>query len=180
MVTGATNGLGLAPAEELAEAVHQSLPHGRAPQRPVPIAQRFGVEQYIADPSAPAEPQRLATEVAARRDRPDALVNNAGVGFTWNGTGRSMSADGHQERPAVDRPSPVLLTRRLLPLLRAGSPSHSADIASAVQEPMESKRYTACRCGVVHERETCFPCPRCRRSWTAEPTGSDRHPAHAP
>ncbi|MEU7473471.1 hypothetical protein AB0A94_33990 [Streptomyces sp. NPDC044984] len=58
LITGATNGLGLALAEELAEAVHQLLLHGRAPQRPVPIAQRFGAEQYIADLSALAETQR--------------------------------------------------------------------------------------------------------------------------
>jgi short-subunit dehydrogenase len=57
LITGATNGLGLALAEELAEAVHQVLLHGRVPQRLVPIAQRFGAEQYIADLSAPAETQ---------------------------------------------------------------------------------------------------------------------------
>ncbi|MFI2378701.1 SDR family NAD(P)-dependent oxidoreductase [Streptomyces sp. NPDC018964] len=79
LITGATNGLGLALAEELAEAVHQLLPHGCAPQRPVPVAQRFGAGQYIADRSAPAETQRLAAEVAARRGRLDVLVDNAGV-----------------------------------------------------------------------------------------------------
>jgi NAD(P)-dependent dehydrogenase (short-subunit alcohol dehydrogenase family) len=123
--------------------VHQLLPHGRAPQRPVPIAQRFGAEQYIADRSAPAGTQRLAAEVAARHDRLDVLVDNAGVGFTWNGTSRSMSADGYQQRPAVDHLGPVPLTRQPLPPLRAGSPSRSADIAPVAQEPMESKRYAA-------------------------------------
>ncbi|MEU1371738.1 SDR family NAD(P)-dependent oxidoreductase [Streptomyces sp. NPDC005803] len=131
LITGATNGLGLALAEELAEAGHQVLPHGRHPQRPVPVAQRFGAEHYIADLSAPAETQRLAAEVAARHDRLDVLVNNAGVGFTWNGnagvgftwngTIRSMSADGYQQRLAVNHLSPVLLTRQLL-LFARGQP----------------------------------------------------------
>ncbi|MET7645839.1 SDR family NAD(P)-dependent oxidoreductase [Streptomyces sp. NPDC005426] len=106
LITGATNGLGLALAEEPAEAGHQVLLHGRHPQRPVPVAQRFGAEHYIADLSAPAETQRLAAEVAARHDRLDVLVNNAGVGFTWNRTIRSMSADGYQQRLAVNHSEP--------------------------------------------------------------------------
>ncbi|MFF9485017.1 SDR family NAD(P)-dependent oxidoreductase [Streptomyces sp. NPDC014676] len=79
LITGATNAPGLALAEELAEARHQLLLHGRNPQRPVPVAQRFGAGQYIADLSAPAETQRPAAEVAARHGRLDVLVNNAGV-----------------------------------------------------------------------------------------------------
>lgn len=156
LITGATNALGLALAEELAEAVHQSLLHGRHPQRLVPIAQRFGAEQYIADLPAPAETQRPAAEAATRHDRFGVLVNNAGAGFTWNGTIRSMPADGYQQRSAVNHLSAVLPTRQLLPLLRAGSPSRSADIASVAQEPTESKRYAAFRFGVVYERENCF------------------------
>ncbi|MFD6858013.1 hypothetical protein ACFWCF_11840 [Rhodococcus sp. NPDC060090] len=88
------------------------LLHDRNPQQPVPIAQRFSAERYIAELSAPAKTQRLVAEVAAR----------------------------HQQRLAVNHPSPVLLTWRLLPLLRAGSPSRSANITSVVQEPMKSKR----------------------------------------
>lgn len=87
----------------------------------MPIARHFRAEHYIADLSAPAKTQRLAAEVAARR----------------------------RQRLAVNHPSPVLLPRQLLPLVRAGSPSRSADIASAAQEPMESKRYAAFRFGVV-------------------------------
>ncbi len=105
-------GLGLALADELAEAGHQLLLHDRNPQQPVPIAQCFRAEQYIAELSAPAKTQRLAAEVAAR----------------------------HQQRLAVNHPSPVLFTWQLLPLLRADSPSRSANIASVVQAPMESKR----------------------------------------
>ncbi|TMU98501.1 SDR family NAD(P)-dependent oxidoreductase [Streptomyces sp. DASNCL29] len=84
-----------------------------------------------------AETQRLAAEVAARHDRLDVLVNNAGVGFTWNGITRSMSADGYEQRLAVNYLSPVLLTRELLPLSRAGSPSRIVNIASAAQEPID-------------------------------------------
>ncbi|MEU9578251.1 SDR family NAD(P)-dependent oxidoreductase [Streptomyces chilikensis] len=79
LITGATNAPGLALAEELAEAGHQLLPHGRTPQRPVPVAQRFGAGQYIAGLPAPAGTQRPAAEVAARHGRLDVLVNSAGV-----------------------------------------------------------------------------------------------------
>ncbi|MFE0797827.1 MULTISPECIES: SDR family NAD(P)-dependent oxidoreductase [Streptomyces] len=78
-ISGATNALGLALAEEFAEARHQLLLHGRNPQRPVPVAQHFGTGQYIADLSALAETQRPAAEVAARHGRLDVLVNNAGA-----------------------------------------------------------------------------------------------------
>lgn len=90
LITGATNGLGLALAEELPEAGHQLLLHDRNPQQPMPIAQHFKAEQYIADVSIPAKTQRHAAEVAAR----------------------------HQQRLAVNHLSPVLLTWQLLPLLR--------------------------------------------------------------
>ncbi len=99
-------------AEESGETEHQLLLHDRNPQQPVPMAQHFRAEQFIADLSAPAKTQHLAAEVTAR----------------------------HQQRLAVDHPSPVLFTWQLLPLLRADSPSRSANIASVVQEPMESKR----------------------------------------
>ncbi|MDA4889938.1 SDR family NAD(P)-dependent oxidoreductase [Streptomyces sp. MS2A] len=79
LISGATNALGLALAEEFAEARHQLLLHGRNPQRPVPVAQRFRARRYIADLSALAEIQRPAAEVAARHGRLDVLVNNAGA-----------------------------------------------------------------------------------------------------
>ncbi|WP_414496328.1 SDR family NAD(P)-dependent oxidoreductase [Streptomyces sp. CRN 30] len=79
LITGATNPLGLALAEELAVARHQLLLHRRNPQRPVPVAQRFGAGRYIAGLPAPAETQRPAAEVAARHGRLDVLVGNAGV-----------------------------------------------------------------------------------------------------
>lgn len=56
LITGATDALGLALAAEIAGAGHQLLLHGRNPQRPVPVAQRFGAEQYIADLSARPRP----------------------------------------------------------------------------------------------------------------------------
>ncbi|GLX48878.1 hypothetical protein Shyhy01_18280 [Streptomyces hygroscopicus subsp. hygroscopicus] len=87
------------------------LPRGRDPQRLALIEQRPGAEQYIADVSAPAETRRPAAEVAARHDRLDALVDDAGVGITWNGTTRSESADGYEQRLAVNCPSPVLHRR---------------------------------------------------------------------
>ncbi|MFE0726453.1 hypothetical protein ACFW4O_11120 [Streptomyces mutabilis] len=128
-ISGATNALGLALAEEFAEARHQLLLHGRNPQRPVPVAQHFGTGQYIADLSALADPATRGRSGGTARS-PRRAGQQRGCGFTWNGTIRSMPVDGYQQRPTVRHLSPVLPTRQLLPLLRAGSPSRSADIAS--------------------------------------------------
>ncbi len=53
-------------AEESDETEHQLLLHDRNPQQPVPMAQHFRAEQFIADLSAPAKTQHLEAEVTAR------------------------------------------------------------------------------------------------------------------
>ncbi|ADH67331.1 MULTISPECIES: SDR family NAD(P)-dependent oxidoreductase [Nocardiopsis] len=137
LVTGASDGLGRALAEDLAAAGHRLLLHGRDTGRLAQVAADTGGEVYRADLSSLAGAKRLAAEVAARHDRLDVLVNNAAVGFRIDGAERTTSADGHELRLAVNYLAPVLLTRELLPLLRRSAPSRVVNIASRGQQELD-------------------------------------------
>ncbi|MDX3235007.1 SDR family NAD(P)-dependent oxidoreductase [Streptomyces sp. ME03-5709C] len=138
LITGASDGLGRALAEDLAaDGGHTLLLHGRDPGRLAEVAVATGGEPHRADLSSLAEVRRLAAAVAARHDRLDVLVNNAGVGFHAEGRRRRTSADGHELRLAVNYLAPVVLTRELLPLLRRSAPSRIVNVASVGQQPLD-------------------------------------------
>jgi NAD(P)-dependent dehydrogenase (short-subunit alcohol dehydrogenase family) len=48
-----------------------------------------------------------------------------------------VSADGHELRLAVNYLAPVVLTRALLPALRAGAPARIVNVGSVGQEPLD-------------------------------------------
>ncbi|MEU9384303.1 SDR family NAD(P)-dependent oxidoreductase, partial [Streptomyces sp. NPDC048279] len=62
---------------------------------------------------------------------------NAGVGAGAPGSGRELSADGHELRLAVNYLAPVTLTRALLPVLRARTAARIVNVGSAGQEPLD-------------------------------------------
>ncbi|MCO6000152.1 SDR family NAD(P)-dependent oxidoreductase [Actinoallomurus rhizosphaericola] len=138
LITGASDGLGRALAEDLAvSGRHRLLLHGRNAQRLREVADATGGETFLADFSSLAEVGSLAAEIAGSYDRLDVLVNNAGVGFHATGTTRELSADGYELRLAVNYLAPVLLTRKLLSLLRRGAPSRIVNVASVGQQPID-------------------------------------------
>ncbi|PZG15442.1 SDR family NAD(P)-dependent oxidoreductase [Nonomuraea aridisoli] len=138
LITGASDGLGRALAEDLAaDGRHRLLLHGRDERRLAEVAEVTGGEPIRADLSSLAEVRRLAERVATTHDRLDVLVNNAGIGFHVEGTTREVSADGHELRLAVNYLAPVLLTRELLPLLRRAAPSRIVNVASIGQQPID-------------------------------------------
>ncbi|MGX1274597.1 SDR family NAD(P)-dependent oxidoreductase [Streptomyces phaeoluteigriseus] len=134
LITGASDGLGRALAEDLARDGHQLLLHGRNAARLAEVAQVTGGEVFSADLSSLRDTRRLAAEITARHDRLDVLVNNAGVGFRAGSDLRELSADGHELRIAVNYLAPVLLTRELLPLLRKAAPARVVNVASVGQQ----------------------------------------------
>ncbi|MFF8973817.1 SDR family NAD(P)-dependent oxidoreductase [Streptomyces sp. NPDC014995] len=134
LITGASDGLGRALAEDLAADGHRLLLHGRNPERLAEVAAATGGEVFPADLSSLAATKRLAADVRARHSRLDVLVNNAGVGFQGGSTVREVSADGYELRLAVNYLAPVLLTRELLPLLREGAPARIVNVASVGQQ----------------------------------------------
>jgi NAD(P)-dependent dehydrogenase (short-subunit alcohol dehydrogenase family) len=138
LITGASDGLGRALAEDLAaEGRHRLLLHGRDARRLAEVAEATGGETFTADFSSLADVRRLAAEIAESHDRLDVLVNNAGIGFHVEGSARQSSADGHELRLAVNYLAPALLTRELLPLLRRAALARIVNVASIGQQPID-------------------------------------------
>jgi NAD(P)-dependent dehydrogenase (short-subunit alcohol dehydrogenase family) len=141
LITGATSGLGRYVAFELARSGHFVLAHGRDAGRTEQLVAELRTEGeaegFVADLASLAQVRRLGEEVAAAHPRLDVLINNAGVGGGPRGSGREVSADGHELRLAVNYLAPVALTRALLPQLRAGAPARIVNVGSAGQEPLD-------------------------------------------
>ncbi len=144
LVTGATDGLGKGLATALAREGATVLVHGRDDARGAETLADIGRETgsdrlrwYRADLASLRETRELAERVPAAHDRLDALVNNAGIGFTLPGDGKRLeSRDGHELRFAVNYLAPYLLTRSLRPLLLASSPARIVNVASIGQAPV--------------------------------------------
>ncbi|MET9814578.1 SDR family NAD(P)-dependent oxidoreductase [Streptomyces sp. NPDC006355] len=140
LITGATSGLGRYVAFELVRSGHVVLVHGRDADRTERLAEELrtegDAEAFVADLASLARVRELAGHVADTHPELDVLVNNAGVGFGTPGAGREPSADGHELRLAVNYLAPVVLTRALLPVLRANAPARIVNVGSAGQEPL--------------------------------------------
>jgi NAD(P)-dependent dehydrogenase (short-subunit alcohol dehydrogenase family) len=144
LITGATDGLGLAVAERLAADGADLILHGRNQAKLDRIADQFTARgesrprTVTADLADLDQVRRMAAEIRASVDRLDVLVNNAGIGGGQpDGRSRRTSADGHELRFAVNYLAGFLLTLELLPLLRASAPARIVNVASIGQHPLD-------------------------------------------
>lgn len=140
LITGATSGLGRYVAFELVRAGHVVLAHGRDPGRTERLVEELrtegDAEGFVADLASLAEVRELGAHVAGAHPDLDVLINNAAVGAA-PGAGRELSADGHELRLAVNYLAAVVLTRTLLPLLRANAPARIVNVGSVGQAPVD-------------------------------------------
>ena len=140
LVTGSTDGIGLATAKMLLSQGHHVLLHGRNPAK-LERAERTlsglsgnaRIERYIADLSRMEEVEALTEAVAQRHQTLDVLINNAGVFRTAN----PITQDGLDVRFVVNTIAPYLLTQRLLPLL--GASGRIINVSSAAQAPVNPR-----------------------------------------
>ncbi|MGW1957525.1 SDR family NAD(P)-dependent oxidoreductase [Streptomyces sp. NPDC001920] len=141
LLTGATSGLGRHVAFELVRAGHRVLAHGRDAERTEGLVEELRAEGeaegFVADLASLGQVRELAAHVAGAHPELDVLINNAAVGAGPPGSGRELSADGHELRLAVNYLAPVALTRALLPVLRSNAPARVVNVGSAGQEPLD-------------------------------------------
>lgn len=135
LVTGATGGIGLEAAVELARRGARLVVTGRNAGRIdaalETIWERSGsrtVEALRADFSSQAAVRRLAGAFLARHEHLDVLVNNAG---SVNAR-RVLTEDGIETTFAVNHLAPFLLTNLLLETLLASAPARIVNVASAM------------------------------------------------
>jgi NAD(P)-dependent dehydrogenase (short-subunit alcohol dehydrogenase family) len=134
VMTGATNGIGLAAAQELAGLGAELTIVARSEQRAAVALERIrgaaegapAPEVAIADLSSQAEVRRLAAELLDRYDRIDVLVNNAGAMFRT----LRLTVDGIEETWAVNHLAPFLLTNLLLDRMKQHPPARIVTTAS--------------------------------------------------
>jgi NAD(P)-dependent dehydrogenase (short-subunit alcohol dehydrogenase family) len=138
LLTGATDGIGLAAAKKLVTMGHHLLLHGRNPTKLsalesdlVDQGDQTRVESYVADLSVLNDVQNLIDQVVEQHDHIDVLINNAGIFKTPEPTTR----DGLDVRFVVNTIAPYLLTTKLLPLM--GPSGRIINLSSAAQSRVD-------------------------------------------
>ncbi|MEO8094727.1 MAG: SDR family NAD(P)-dependent oxidoreductase [Pseudolysinimonas sp.] len=145
LITGATDGLGLAVAHRLAGQGARVILHGRSPEKldiaSKAIARDERVDApvtVIADFSSLESVRRLPEQVTALTPTLDVLINNAGIGSGLpDGRERQESFDGIELRFAINYLAGFDLTQRLLPLLLAADRARIVFVASMGQAPID-------------------------------------------
>jgi NAD(P)-dependent dehydrogenase (short-subunit alcohol dehydrogenase family) len=138
LITGATNGIGLAAAQALAGRGARLAIVTRSEARAREAVQRIkrvsgraaAVDVLVADLSSQASVRRLAAEALARYPRLDILINNAGAMYTT----RQLSRDSIELTWAVNHLAPFLLTTLLLDRLRESRPARIITTASGAHQ----------------------------------------------
>ncbi len=144
LITGSTDGLGKLVAKHLAMKDATVLIHGRNEQKGNSLVNELTTQTgnsklkyYNGDFSSLNTVKELSEHILNDQSHIDILINNVGIGKGRNDS-RELSDDGIELRFEVNYLSHVLLTEKLLPLLKDKS-SSIINVASIGQEPINFK-----------------------------------------
>src|SRR2546428_2759489 len=134
VITGATNGIGLAAAMELARRGADLTLVARSQDRAAEAVHQIdavskagaGVDVVLADLACQSSVRQLAAELLAQYATIQVLINNAGAIYAT----RQMTEDGVELTWAVNHLAPFLLTTLLLDRLKASAPARIVTTSS--------------------------------------------------
>jgi NAD(P)-dependent dehydrogenase (short-subunit alcohol dehydrogenase family) len=134
VITGATNGIGLEAARDLAARGPALTLIGRNPEKTARVVDELkretgnqSIDYVLGDLSLASEVRKVAAAVRERHDRLDVLVNNAGANFT----SRHVTAEGLEMTFALNHLAYFVLTAELRDLLVASAPARIINVASS-------------------------------------------------
>jgi len=138
LITGSTDGIGLATARVFLAEGHHIILHGRTAAKVANTVAELSttfdpdlISGFAADLSDLNQVKTLAGDVSQQFNTLDVLINNAGV-FKADNT---ITAKGYDLRFVVNTIAPYLLTHELTSLLAPGS--RVVNLSSAAQAPVE-------------------------------------------
>jgi NAD(P)-dependent dehydrogenase (short-subunit alcohol dehydrogenase family) len=133
LITGATNGIGLVAAREVAGLGAKTVIVSRSAERCAQVTEQIKretgnaqVEYIAADLSTRSGVQHTAHEFKKRHTHLHVLLNNAGALFL----SRQLSGDGIEMTFALNHLSYFLLTILLLDTLKASGPARIVNVSS--------------------------------------------------
>lgn len=128
LVTGSTRGIGRSIAIGLSEAGARVIVHGRNRELGEEVARSVGGRYVGGDLSKIGDVERLADELRQTIARLDVLVNNAGMETVMRL--EKLDLDEFDRVWNVNARAAVLLTKLLLPLLKAASGASVINVTS--------------------------------------------------
>lgn len=131
LITGATGGIGLVTARELALQGARVTIVGRDASKTAQVAREINASKWlVADLGELSQVRRVAAEYREHADRLDVLINNAGAHFQK----RQETSEGIERTWALNHLSPFLLTRELLSLLLVTPGARVVTVSSAAHQ----------------------------------------------